>query len=184
MMRFSALFPDLAAAETRIIRPIGLAGLPSREFGLIELYCNEPHCDCRRVLLSVVDGTTKQKVATINYGFEPPEPPFEDEGQIFLDPINPQTGLSASFLELISDLLERDADYRERLERHYTMWKAVVDDPSHPDHRKVRSQAHDDPSFRPAFPRREPARRDGPKVGPNDPCPCGSGKKHKKCCRP
>ena len=21
------------------------------------------------------------------------------------------------------------------------------------------------------------------KVGPNDPCPCGSGKKYKKCCR-
>jgi len=24
--------------------------------------------------------------------------------------------------------------------------------------------------------------RDGPKVGRNDPCPCGSGKKYKKCC--
>ncbi len=28
----------------------------------------------------------------------------------------------------------------------------------------------------------EPYRRTGPKVGRNDPCPCGSGKKHKKCC--
>jgi uncharacterized protein YecA (UPF0149 family) len=25
--------------------------------------------------------------------------------------------------------------------------------------------------------------RSAPKVGPNEPCPCGSGKKHKKCCR-
>lgn len=25
-------------------------------------------------------------------------------------------------------------------------------------------------------------RRTAPKVGRNDPCPCGSGKKHKKCC--
>jgi uncharacterized protein YecA (UPF0149 family) len=25
-------------------------------------------------------------------------------------------------------------------------------------------------------------RRDNPKVGRNDPCPCGSGKKFKKCC--
>ncbi|MBU9726985.1 SEC-C metal-binding domain-containing protein [Diplocloster modestus] len=25
-------------------------------------------------------------------------------------------------------------------------------------------------------------RREGPKVGRNDPCPCGSGKKYKKCC--
>ncbi len=28
----------------------------------------------------------------------------------------------------------------------------------------------------------EPMRRDTPKVGRNDPCPCGSGKKYKKCC--
>ncbi|HYC00222.1 MAG TPA: YchJ family protein [Candidatus Limnocylindrales bacterium] len=30
----------------------------------------------------------------------------------------------------------------------------------------------------------EPAtvRRDAPKVGRNDPCPCGSGRKYKKCC--
>jgi uncharacterized protein len=27
----------------------------------------------------------------------------------------------------------------------------------------------------------EPVRRDGPKVGRNDPCPCGSGKKFKQC---
>lgn len=29
----------------------------------------------------------------------------------------------------------------------------------------------------------ETVRREGPKVGRNDPCPCGSGKKFKKCCR-
>jgi SEC-C motif-containing protein len=27
-----------------------------------------------------------------------------------------------------------------------------------------------------------PVVREEPKVGRNDPCPCGSGKKHKKCC--
>ncbi len=27
-----------------------------------------------------------------------------------------------------------------------------------------------------------PVRRESPKVGRNDPCPCGSGKKYKKCC--
>ena len=29
-----------------------------------------------------------------------------------------------------------------------------------------------------------PVVRDAPKVGRNDPCPCGSGKKYKKCCWP
>lgn len=28
----------------------------------------------------------------------------------------------------------------------------------------------------------KPVHRDAPKVGRNDPCPCGSGKKYKKCC--
>ncbi len=31
-------------------------------------------------------------------------------------------------------------------------------------------------------PKQEPFRRDGRKVGPNEPCPCGSGRKYKKCC--
>jgi hypothetical protein len=30
---------------------------------------------------------------------------------------------------------------------------------------------------------REPVRRAAPKLSPNDPCPCGSGRKYKKCCR-
>mgnify|MGYP000021932147 CR=1 FL=1 len=28
----------------------------------------------------------------------------------------------------------------------------------------------------------ETVKRDGEKIGRNDPCPCGSGKKYKKCC--
>ncbi|MBI4346578.1 MAG: YchJ family protein [Elusimicrobia bacterium] len=31
-------------------------------------------------------------------------------------------------------------------------------------------------------PKAQPVVREAPKVGRNDPCPCGSGKKHKKCC--
>jgi preprotein translocase subunit SecA len=27
-----------------------------------------------------------------------------------------------------------------------------------------------------------PVRKSGPKVGRNEPCPCGSGRKYKKCC--
>lgn len=31
-------------------------------------------------------------------------------------------------------------------------------------------------------PKADTIRRESPKVGRNDPCPCGSGVKHKKCC--
>ena len=37
-------------------------------------------------------------------------------------------------------------------------------------------------AMNPAANRRIPITRDMPKVGRNDPCPCGSGKKFKKCC--
>jgi len=37
-------------------------------------------------------------------------------------------------------------------------------------------------AHQPDRPRRVPIRHTGPKVGPNEPCPCGSGKKYKKCC--
>ena len=30
--------------------------------------------------------------------------------------------------------------------------------------------------------KKAPVRNAAKKVGPNDPCPCGSGKKYKKCC--
>jgi len=30
--------------------------------------------------------------------------------------------------------------------------------------------------------RKKPVRRTQKKIGRNDPCPCGSGKKYKKCC--
>lgn len=37
-------------------------------------------------------------------------------------------------------------------------------------------------SAQPAVASRSPLRREAPKVGRNDPCPCGSGQKFKKCC--
>jgi uncharacterized protein len=36
--------------------------------------------------------------------------------------------------------------------------------------------------FRGASAHTSERRRNAPKIGRNDPCPCGSGKKYKKCC--
>jgi hypothetical protein len=40
----------------------------------------------------------------------------------------------------------------------------------------------EEPGPRPAPQGKETVVRTGPKIGRNDPCPCGSGKKYKKCC--
>ncbi|HEX7664462.1 MAG TPA: SEC-C metal-binding domain-containing protein, partial [Polyangiaceae bacterium] len=46
-------------------------------------------------------------------------------------------------------------------------------------------QSNPPPARRPAQaarpPVQQPAQRSGPKIGRNDPCPCGSGEKFKKC---
>jgi len=52
-----------------------------------------------------------------------------------------------------------------------TMWRETRE--SHGDTPSIARQAS------PAAPMRTPA---GEKVGRNEPCPCGSGKKYKKCC--
>ena len=46
--------------------------------------------------------------------------------------------------------------------------------------RSASQPGHDAPPG--AEPAPQPIRRIGPEVGRNDPCPCGSGKKYKKCC--
>lgn len=184
MLPFDTLFPERAADEVRVIHALRHDELPQGTYLFRELYCAEPGCDCRRVVLRVTRAEDKRVAATIGYAFEPPEPPFDDEPQAFLDPINPQGEAAGALLDMFEDMIATDRAYRDRLVRHYEMWKSVVDDPEHPDHAKLRSMGHGIPRFGPAFPRRTPARRTAPKVGRNEACPCGSGAKYKRCCRP
>ena len=173
MLAFHALFPDEAESEYRTVLPMNDGTLPSHAFVIGEAYCVAPRCDCRRVILNVIDTETQTHAATINYAFEPPESDSEDEGQIFLDRLNPQSELSEALLAMFQKLIAYDRGYHNRLVRHYEMWKSVVDDPTHPAQETIRSAATGP----------EPVRRFGPKIGPNEPCPCGSGRKYKKCCR-
>ena len=41
---------------------------------------------------------------------------------------------------------------------------------------------HKENGFKPLVKQQGPTAKSEKKVKPNDPCPCGSGKKHKKCC--
>ncbi len=60
-----------------------------------------------------------------------------------------------------------------------------MDDPNHPDHAKVRTVLHDDPSYSRAFSSRDPIGfgAAGLEVRANGSCPSGSGRKYKKSCR-
>jgi hypothetical protein len=115
----------------------GRDDLPDGEYGFIEMYCNEPHCDCRRVMVVVLRPETGWKQwATINYGWEsldfyqkwagaPPQDTFQWQGP-FLDPLAVQTQYSPVLLDLFKFLLQ-SPDYVQRLKNHYQLLRAAVE---------------------------------------------------------
>lgn len=152
MMAFDHVFMDVARRESWAIQTTDHRGRPAT-FLFREFYCADPGCDCRRVVLHVHWVEERCIAASINYAFEPSR--RRDEPQISLDPLNPQSEHAEALLELFARGIQTEREYRERLIRHYAAWKQVVDDPSHPEHVKVRGAAHGDPAFRPAFPQRK-----------------------------
>jgi hypothetical protein len=138
MSPFLQRFPELGRQETRSVRITGRNDLPNGEYGLIELYCDEPHCDCRRVTIAVLRPHTGWKFwATISYGWESlafyqkwsksPEPldPSEWKGP-YLDPLCQQTQYSPALLNLFHIVLGSPG-YVERLKRHYRLFRTAVE---------------------------------------------------------
>ena len=149
MKAFDSVFLELAVRESRVIHSFDRGGGPRRTMLFREFYCTDPRCDCRRVVLVVEHVEARKNVASINYAFEPSL--RQGRPQMFLDPLNPQSELSDTVLEVFADMIGKDRKYRRLLMSHYEMWKQVAGDPAHPDHAKVRGPAHDDRAFRPAF---------------------------------
>lgn len=137
MIPFYSRFPDLAVKETRSVKVRGDDDLPDGEYGFIEFYCDEPACDCRRVVVSVVSpdpGWTPW--ATISFGWESLQFYLDRLGDLedaavakgpSLDPLNPQTKYASALLRLFRFVLT-DAAYVERLKRHYQLFKGFVQD--------------------------------------------------------
>jgi hypothetical protein len=137
MIPFIEKFPDLGARETRSVTATQRQDLPDGEYGFVELYCDEPGCDCRRVMIDVLRPETGwSKIwATISYGWESLDfyrrwggaggDPIEIKGP-YLDPLNPQTQYSSALLNLFRFLVQ-SPDYVERFQQHYQMFRESVD---------------------------------------------------------
>jgi hypothetical protein len=68
MTPFVHKFPVPGVAETRSVTVTNTSGLPDEEYGWLELFCDEPGCDCRRVIIDVLRPETgwSKILATIN----------------------------------------------------------------------------------------------------------------------
>ena len=135
MIPFAKRFPELGPGETRTAFFPDDDLVPRGNYAFVESYCDEGDCDCRRVLLTVVEESTRGKIwATISFGWDSPqwftdETEQEDLGATasgaFLDPLCPQSEHAAKFLDLFECMITQDPAYLERLKRHYAMFKGA-----------------------------------------------------------
>ncbi|TSC54291.1 MAG: hypothetical protein LiPW30_715 [Parcubacteria group bacterium LiPW_30] len=141
MVPFYTRFPDLAEKETRVLTVQGWPGFPNGEYGFLELYCDDPKCDCRRVVIWAATEKPEAKIwATINYGWERIEfyeRWMRDEQMAqecvgaTLDPFNIQTQYSHILLEQFRYILQ-DQAYVKRLKKHYELFKSTQRKPRKP----------------------------------------------------
>ena len=133
-------FPEIAERETRTITILkqSAAGLPPGKYSLVEMYCDERGCDCRRVFFYVVSPLKKGVKAVIAYGWESPEfyarwmrddsPEMIEELQgPILNMGSPQSSLAPAILEMVKDIVIQDCAYVERIKSHYAMFRAKID---------------------------------------------------------
>lgn len=137
-------FREIAEKETRsisILRDDDV--IPKGTYGLVEMYCNDPDCDCRRVFLDVYDWERQKSMAYIAYGWankkfyanwfggDDPKIIREMQGPI-LNPGSPQSKYAPVFLQLVKNLALSDPAYVARLKRHYQIFKEKVDQKNFP----------------------------------------------------
>jgi hypothetical protein len=135
MVPFMSLFPDLGIEEMRTATVLGDETLPDGQYGFLELYCDDPRCDCRRVVIQVVTPQSGSKIwATINYGWESAAYYAKWMGSKALakecqgptlDPLNRQSRYAPALLDLFQVVIS-DRLYVERLKRHYEMFRAAT----------------------------------------------------------
>ncbi|MCX6249679.1 MAG: SEC-C metal-binding domain-containing protein [Bacteroidetes bacterium] len=173
-LAFQTYFPEIAKKETRCIQIFNDPKLAGDQFILLELFCDEPKCDCRRVMLNILSEKRKKSVAVINYGWES-EKYYENWfGKYDKDVIYELKGPSINILTRKTDITDKifervkitleDNFYVKRIIEHYYIFQGYIENmalKNNPDHQNKQKP-----------------------VGRNEPCPCGSGKKFKLCCLP
>jgi hypothetical protein len=132
--------PEIAAEEicTLSIAEELESGVPAGTYALLEMYCDEEDCDCRRVLLSVRHLETREIEAVISFGWEErsfyvdwmgeDDPPFIDAMMGPCLHLGPAQGPHADvLLELVAEPLLGDPDFVARLARHYELFRKDVE---------------------------------------------------------
>ncbi len=138
MSEFSGLCPDTASTETRALQVIsGNAQVEAGLYELVELYCDDPICDCRRVILLVRSTTAAERpLAHIHFGWE--SVAFytrwlsgnatlaREMRGASLEEYAEQGPGATELLTRICGAVLNDPGYVARLQRHYLQFKSAL----------------------------------------------------------
>ncbi|HEY5730412.1 MAG TPA: hypothetical protein VIS72_10200 [Anaerolineales bacterium] len=141
---FYERFRELALNETRsfTVDEGNYPGLPADEYALLEAYCNDKNCDCRRVFFNVVSRKRQDIMAVVTYGWESEafyrkwygggndeltRMAVSEMMGLGLNSASPQSRVAPALLAPIRDILLDDPAYVARLKRHYQIFKEKVD---------------------------------------------------------
>ena len=117
-------------------------GLPADDYGLLELYCNDDNCDCRRVMFTVFSRKQEKSVAVVAFGWETAtfyqkwyggedstasRMAVNEMTGLNLNSASEQSEIAPAVLEMVRWLLT-DPAYLARIKRHYRMFRDAVDD--------------------------------------------------------
>ena len=130
--------------------------IEGRKFRIIDQYCLQPHCLCADVNLSIIDHEesdgSRKELVCIGVNYKTKEWKMVEGGSLSLEPVALYSALENDNPDLYDTLFSRHA----KLKSIYAFSK----------------KWHSGSSQTYIL----------PKAGRNDLCPCGSGKKFKKCC--
>ncbi len=112
----------------------------------------------------------RQGIGLRGYGQKDPKIEYKKEG--YAGFVRMLAGIKSAFIQRIMRAQVRDAN--EDAERLKKQMEARAK-------QAVEGRGGEDGQVQPKTAEQKTVVREGPKVGRNDPCPCGSGKKYKKC---
>ena len=172
MVGYSEIFP---------LAPVLNFSIGSESWFVLDNYCVSPDCNCREVLLQFVKEKQVHDESALKIKKTSPAMYYNYRKKTFEQAQAPEKR-QLSLPTLISGLKDQisgfDAEVKKRHLRLKALFKRAL---SKLDHYKVWPQFIEDMEFEPSSQMSE-ADWHTPKPGRNDPCPCGSGKKYKKCC--
>lgn len=133
----NTILPELVKETTAFFFNQKTGSFSKGTYALLEMYCADKNCDCRRVFLNVVHEETKQFIVQIAFGWESKEFYAKwfgcDEDYSCLEDMAgweilqaPLGKKSVEMFELLMSHLKNDKDFIAKTKRHYQAFKKII----------------------------------------------------------